>query len=241
MPRFFINGAPGDIYALQGEDFIHLSKSLRMQCGELLTLCNGKGLDFICSVQSIEPQQAILKVLETQPNKAEPDIKVTLFQCLPKGDKLDTVIQKAVELGVFELVPVISSRVISRPDAKALDKKRQRWQKVALEAAKQSGRGIVPQIKECLSLKEMCKQLPSFEQALFCYEKGGAPVKSVLEEEKPHALAVIIGPEGGFAPEEAELIQSSGGTAVTLGTRILRTETAPLAVLSIIMYQTGNI
>ena len=152
---------------------------------------------------------------------------------------MDFIVQKCVELGVSRIVPVMTARCVSRPDEKSLKKKIARWQKIALQAAQQSRRGIIPEVCQCISLKQAAEQSAENDKNIFFYELGGESVKNILTE-KPKTIGMFIGSEGGFEETEAELVLSHGATAATLGKRILRAETAPLAALSVIMYQTGN-
>lgn len=239
MPRFFVSGTVGETYVMAGDDALHISKSLRMCSGEVLTLCNTQGIDFLCEITSVGGGEVRLKKLSEKKTESEPSCKVTLFQGVPKGDKLEGIVQKAVELGANEVVPVMMSRCISRPDTTKADKKRDRWQKIALEAAKQCGRGIIPTVHPITNLSCVPDMLSQFDKAVLCYECGGKGIRETISPDDK-SVAVIIGPEGGIAPEEYETLTNAGATAITLGKRILRTETAPLAALSLIMYQTGN-
>ena len=180
-----------------------------------------------------------MKILSKRPCENEPDVFVTLFQALPKGDKMDYIVQKCVELGVSRIVPVLSARCVSRPDQKSLKKKRERWQKIALQAAMQSRRGIIPEVADCVSFPQAVALAEENEKNVFFYELGGDSVKEILKE-KPKTAGMFIGSEGGFEAEEASLALAHGAQAATLGKRILRAETAPLAALSVIMYQTDN-
>ena len=178
-------------------------------------------------------------VISKKPCENEPDVFVTLYQALPKSDKMDFIVQKCVELGVSRIVPMLSARCVSRPDAKSLAKKRERWQKIALQAAMQSRRGIIPEVCPCVSFQNAAELTKENEQTIIFYEMGGAPVREIIGN-KPKTIGMFIGSEGGFEQSEVDLIVKSGGSAATLGKRILRAETAPLAALSVIMYQTGN-
>ena len=215
MPRFFVDQRPEGQVFLGGEDGRHIAKSLRMRPGEALTLCDGRGTDYACRVVSCDGEGALVQVEESRPSFSEPGTKVTVCQCLAKGDKLETVTQKAVELGAWEIWPVESARCVVRLEGKSGEKKAARLQKIAREAAMQSGRGVIPQVRQPASLKQALQTA------------GGR-------------LFVFVGPEGGFAPEEAELARSLGGKVLTLGPRILRTETAPLAALACVFYQKGD-
>ena len=180
-----------------------------------------------------------LRVEGKSPSLGEPGAKVTVCQCLPKGDKLETVVQKAVELGAYEIWPLYSSRCVSRPDPKSMEKKTARLQKIAQEAAQQSGRGAVPRVLPAANLKEALEAAAGQGTALFFYEAGQGSLKQALRAAGDR-LFLFVGPEGGFAPEEAELARSLGAEVLTLGRRILRTETAPLAALSAIFYEKGD-
>lgn len=238
MPHFFVDEEiQSKEYSLYGEDGRHISKSLRMNKGESLTLCSPSGTVHSCVVQEIDGDMVMVNVLSSEISQAEPDVKVTLYQALPKGDKMELIIQKAVEIGVHKIVPMISSRCVSRPDKKSLDKKIVRWQKIAKQAAMQSGRGIVPQIGECVSFNEAVKNAKG-EKVIF-YELGGESVKTILRD-KPSEISMFIGSEGGFSSEEVNLVTENKGRKATLGKRILRAETAPLVGLTLIMYETNN-
>ena len=239
MPRFFVEEIPeGEVY-LGGEDGRHVAKSLRMRPGETLTLCDGQGWDYPCTLVSTDGEGALVRVEDRQPSRGEPRTKVTVCQCLAKGDKLDTVTQKSVELGAWEIWPVESSRCVVRLDVKSAGKKTARLQKIAREAAMQSGRGTIPRVLEPAPLKQALETAAKKGEILFFYERGEESLKAALTN-CGERLFVFVGPEGGFSPEEAELARSLGGKLLTLGSRILRTETAPLAALSCIFYQTGD-
>lgn len=239
MPRFFVDEKPEGQYFIGGEDGRHIARSLRMRPGEALTLCDGQGTDYACQVISCDGEGALVQVQGSSPSVSEPGTKVTVCQCLAKGDKMDTVTQKAVELGAWEIWPVESARCVVRLDEKSAGKKTARLQKIAREAAMQSGRVVIPQVRQPASLKTALETAAKEGEILFFYERGEESLKAALET-SGERLFVFVGPEGGFAPEEAELAQSLGGKVLTLGPRILRTETAPLAALACIFYQKGD-
>lgn len=239
MARFFVAGAPSGHYFLGGGEGLHGAKALRLRPGEEVTLCDGAGTDFPSVVEKVEKDGLWLQVGAGQENRAEPSVQVTVCQCLPKGDKLDTVVQKAVELGAWGLWQVESARCVARPDRKQAEKKTARLQRIALEAAKQSGRGMVPLVREPVPFGQALREAAAEGDVLFFYEKGGCSLKEALGEAGDR-LFVFVGPEGGFAPEEAALAESMGIKHLTLGRRILRTETAPLAALAAILYQRGE-
>lgn len=239
MPRFFIDKEPTENFFVGGENGFHLVKSLRIRVGEEITLCAETGKDFICTVTECCSDGAMVHVDDTVVSKGEPSVDVTVCQCWPKGDKLETVVQKVTELGAKSIWPLESARCVSRPDGKAAEKKTARLQKIALEAAKQSGRGAIPKILQPTTLKAALETAARQGDILFCYEGGTESLKTAIRS-AGDKLFVFIGPEGGFAQEEAELAESLGARLLTLGPRILRTETAPLAALSAIFYERGD-
>ncbi len=240
MPRFFAQkrAFTGTAVTLEKPDSIHIGRSLRMRIGDEITVCC-EGEEFICHIRTISDESVVCDIISSEMSRNEPDVKVTLFQALPKGDKLDTIVQKAVELGVTNICPVLTSRCVARASQKDFEKKRARLQRIALEAAKQSGRGIVPQVSELLTVAQAAQQLAENDFPLICYECGGANLGSVGLKNNS-SIGIFIGSEGGFEKSEVELCTSSGAVAIGLGPRILRCETAPLAALSIVMNLTGN-
>ena len=228
---------------ITGQDATHITRSLRMKEGDSLTVCGGQGLDFHCVIASMTDSEVLLRVEETVPTDSEPSVRLTLYQGLPKGDKLELIIEKTVELGVTAIVPVLMQRSVSRPDAKSAAKKQERWQKIALSAAKQCGRGVIPTVEPMITFRQMLPRLREHQAVLFFYECGGLPLPEALGGIVQKGLtdvAVVIGPEGGFDLAEAQALQESGALTATLGKRILRTETAPIAAAAAIMYATGN-
>ena len=239
MPHFFVDEEiESSEYSLFGEDGRHIAKSLRMKQGENLTLCSPSGTVHNCVVEKVEGDFVGVRILSSEQSEAEPSVKVTLYQALPKGDKMEFIIQKAVEIGVTEIVPVISSRCVSRPDQKSLSKKILRWQKIAKQAAMQSGRGIVPKVKDAVPFEKGVENAKG-EKVIF-YELGGESVKDILSD-KQKEISIFIGSEGGFSGDEVDLVLKNGGRKATLSKRILRAETAPLVALTVIMYETNNL
>ena len=238
MPRFFLEPPVMEPIVLQGENARHIALSLRMKAGDALTVCDGQGTDFECTIASITPQQVELAMVHKIPTQSEPTVRVTLYQGVPKSDKFDTVVQKAVELGVSAVVPVMMSRCVSRPDAKSMEKKCIRWQKIAAEAAKQSGRGIVPQVMPCITFAEALRTAGG--QKILFYECGGTPLTELVSPDAEE-ISLFIGPEGGISGQELEAAVEAGAQTATLGPRILRTETAPLAALTAVMLLTDNL
>lgn len=239
MPRFFIDGEPcGQLY-IGGEDGRHIVRSLRMREGEELTLCNGEGMDFFCTLLRSEGEGAWVLVNRAEKSKSEPRTQVTVCQCLPKGDKLEQVVQKAVELGAAAIWPIESSRCVAKLQEKKEEKKILRLQKIAREAAQQSGRGIIPKILSPSSFEQALREAAAQGEILFFYEQGMGSLRETLRI-CGDRLFVFVGPEGGFSAEEAQMAVAVGGYGLTLGPRILRTETAPLAALSAIFYEKGD-
>ncbi len=239
MPRFFVPDLSGDVLTLSGEDGRHAAKSLRCRVGEELELCDGRGAECLCAVAAVEGDTLTLRVVERRPSRGELPCRVSLYQALPKGDKLELIVQKAVELGAAEIVPVLTQRCVSRPDSRAVEKKRERLQKIALEAAKQSGRGVVPQVAPLLDFPAALAEMARAACPLFFYEGGGEPLGKALSA-RPGSIALMVGPEGGFDPAEAQAARNAGLRVCTLGPRILRCETAPLYALSAIGYVYEN-
>ncbi len=244
MKKLFVEIVDGDALVLDEEQSRHLAKSLRMNVGDMITVCDGKGIDYGCRIAGISKESVSLEVCYQQASDSEPSVKVSLYQGVPKGDKAEDIIQKCVELGVFEITPTLTKRSISRPDEKQAAKKNARYNKIALEAAQQSGRGIVPRVNKMITLKEAAASCGADLKILF-YEGGGEPIKKILadfsKDKTPESIAIFIGPEGGFDPEETALLQDCGAASATLGKRILRTQTAPVAALTAIMLLTGNL
>ena len=242
MDWFFTDspGEPGDKILITGEDAVHITKSLRMSVGEVITLCDKNGSEKLCSIERINSEGVLVKVTTKEQCDHEPDIELTLFFALTKGDKPETVIQKCIELGVTEIVPVLTDRCVSRPDAKSAQKKLQRYRKIALQAAMQSRRGIIPEVRPLTELKTAAAELSGYDKAIVFYEGGGKPLRELISD-SDKKLAVFIGPEGGFEEREIDLLVSSGAVRATLGRRILRAETAPIAAAAAIMFHTGNL
>ena len=239
MPRFFVSPASvrENEIEITGIDVNHIKNVLRMQPGENLEVCDGEGKDYACVIKSLERDSVLLDIEDSYPSSTELKNRIYLFQGLPKSDKMELIIQKAVELGVYEIIPTVTSRCIVKIDAKKEEKKIARWQQIAEAAAKQSGRGIIPKIKAPMSFKEALEYAKDADTVLVPYEKaeGIASTRAILSEAKKGSVAVFIGPEGGFEEKEISLAEESGANAVTLGKRILRTETAGLCILSVLM------
>lgn len=256
MPRFFISdpdkAISGNKITIRNEDAIHISRSLRMKPGEALTVSDFFGKEYHCIISDFAADSVELDIISEGICESEPNVKVKIFQALPKGDKMDTVIQKCTELGACEFIPVMTSRCISRPDEKSASKKCERWQRIAAEAAKQCGRGIIPKVSPLAEYQEAVRLMSECDLAVMCYEcEDGLSLKAYVEraisqgkipkdKDKSVTFAVFIGPEGGISPSEASVMSDCGISLVGLGKRILRTETAPLFAVSAIMLLTDN-
>lgn len=238
MPRFFLEEVTSDIIRITGEDANHIGRSLRMRIGDDLTVCS-QGRDYFCRITDIKPQEVVLETVSTALCAAEPTVNVTLYQAVPKSDKLSTIIQKSVELGAVRIVPVLTRRCVARPDKKDFDKKLARLQKISESAAKQSGRGIIPEVMPLMTFDEALENMKKADTAMLFYEEGGVRFGEVPLE-NARDIAVFIGSEGGLDPLEAQKAKEAGIYNVWLGNRILRCETAPAAVISILMHLTGN-
>lgn len=242
MPRFFVTRSQvqNDEIVIQGNDVNHIKNVLRMSPGDELSLSDGEGMDYFCKIKSIEREEVRLSIENSWISYVELPVKLYLFQGLPKGDKMELIIQKAVELGAFEIIPVRTKRAIVKLDDKKEAKKIARWQQIAESGAKQSGRGLIPEIKSVMGFSEALAYAKSLDAALIPYEKaeGIQKTREIVHGLKgKKSVGVFIGPEGGFDEKEVEEALKMGVVPVTLGRRILRTETAGLTMLSILMFE----
>ena len=245
MHRFFIEEPYNDIMQITGGDARHISKVLRMQLGDKLQVVSDDGITALAEVEAIDAEAVTVKCLEKLAELHEPRVKITLAQGLAKGEKMEFIIQKAVELGATSIVPVAMEHSVVRLDSVKAPKKVERWQKIAEAAAKQSKRDIIPEVHPVQTVKEMlanhncstmiiayeCEDRMSLKEALQTAEQKGGITD----------LLLIIGPEGGISPAELELARNAGAVAVSLGKRILRAETAGLVAMSAIFYETGDL
>lgn len=242
MPRFFMAGTNilGGMAIMKGRNAEHVHV-LRMRPGEDMIICDGQGTDYKCRLVKADKEQVEAEVIEVVRCPAEPSVKVTVLCGLPKGDKTDYIIQKCVEAGAYEILFFSSSRCIAKLGNE--EKKLERWQRIAEEAAKQSGRGIIPQVGWAGELADAFDVAVKKDVGLFMYETGEREAMGdVLEANKSVSTAAIVtGPEGGFAPFEAELAKIVGLHLCSMGERILRCETAPVVALTAAMYATGNL
>lgn len=223
---------------ITGQSAHHLARVLRVRVGDTLPLADGQGQLYSAQVTSLSPACVELAPGPGRP-APEPAAKITLFAACPKQDKLEWIIQKAVELGAAGVVPFYSRYCVAAP--KNEEAKRARRARIAREAAEQAGRGIIPPVEVPLSFAEVCARLAGFDAALLCYEGGGAPLRQLAPPLAGRRVALITGAEGGFAPEEAAALTAAGAAAVGLGPRILRCETAPLAALAALLTLTGDL
>ncbi len=248
MPRFFV---PADAVVcdtdgvvrtitVRGDDAAHITKVLRMKPGEPVIVCDTDGHDYETVVASTG-SEVLLDVTGVKPCENEPPYRAVVYQSLVRGDRFDTVLQKATELGAYAIVPVLTSRCTVKLDIGSADcrKKLERWQRIVYEAAKQCGRGIIPEVREPMKYRNAVEDAAHADLALFCYEgEGTSPLPMCLDSvEKPADISIMIGPEGGYAAEEAEYAARTGMLMTGLGKRILRTETAPSFVLSCVSYK----
>lgn len=239
MPRFFVNEIDENNIILTGGDAHHVGFSLRMKPGEALTVCCC-GVDYNCTIRSITGDSVLLDLSDKHRCAAEPDVEVTLFQAVPKLDKLEYIIQKSVELGASRIVPVLTRRCISRPAEKDFAKKLPRLEKIAAEAAKQSGRGIIPEVASMVSYRQALEMMKSLDRTVLLYEEEGGCSFGAVDFDGVKSVGLLIGSEGGFDKEEAQAAVEAGAVQVWLGKRILRCETAPITALSILMFLTNN-
>ena len=244
MARFFVAASNifGGIAYLNGEDLDHV-KALRIRDGETFTVCDGEGTDYSCVLSKVDRDNVEVQILEKMPSKGEPSTHCAVYIAYAKGDKIEHVVQKAVELGASEIVLFPSKRCVSRPEGAALIKKTARYAKIAEEAAKQSGRGKIPKVITAPTYKAAIEAAAKADVPLFCYEdERELSLKTCIESaEEIKTVSIVTGPEGGFDKEEALLAVEMGMKCVTMGPRILRCETAPLCALSAVMYATGNL
>lgn len=250
MPKFFVNQEQVNEEKIKiiGNDVNHIKNVLREKVGNKLTICNTDNRkDYLCEILKIEEDYIECKIKEKLANDVESNVRVTIMQGLPKADKMELIIQKSVELGGYDITPIEMKRCVVKLNEKDKQKKIQRWQKISEVAAKQCGRNIIPNINSVINIKNVCNSIEEYDIVLVAYEnEKEVTIKQELKKIKEKynkeeiKIAVIIGPEGGIAPEEVKILQANGAIPITLGKRILRTETVALNVLSVIMYELEN-
>lgn len=246
MPKFFVtnHNINNNEIKIMGKDVNHIKNVLRKKKGDKLIICNtDTSMDYLCEIAKLEEAEIKCHITEEIETNSESNIQVTIFQGIPKADKMELIIQKAVELGVYDITPVEMKRCVVKLTDKDKTKKLQRWQKIAEVAAKQSGRNIIPKINDVISIKNICNLCAEYDIVIVAYEnEKESKLKYELEKLKEQQtknlkIAILIGPEGGIDKTEIDLLKKENARIVTLGNRILRTETVALNVLSIIMYE----
>ena len=245
MPRFFIAGTNimGGMAIMKGRDAEHVHV-LRLRPGDDVILCDTEGSDYKCRIVKSTKEEVEAEIIEVTPCKSEPSVHVSVMCGLPKGsDKTDYIIQKSVEAGAYEICFFNCDRCVAKLDEGGRDKKLERWNRISEEAAKQSGRGIIPKVRWIGDFTDCLNEVHQKDLALFMYETGERESLSTVMDScgKPFSISVVTGPEGGFAQFEADLARITGCRICSMGERILRCETAPVVALSAVMYATGNL
>ena len=243
MYRFYVSAdqlAEKEVF-ISGGDVNHIKNVLRLEVGDWIVACDGNGTDYVSRIQSICSDEVVASIEKVQPTGTELPVRITLFQGMPKKDKLELIIQKAVELGACEIVPVMTKRtVVKLSEEKKINKRFERWQSIAYAAAKQCDRGIIPTVHKPVSYEEALAMADQLDYNVIPYElqTGMEEARKIVDQAcKQRSLGIFIGPEGGFEPEEVERAMTRNIHPMTLGKRILRTETAGMALLSILMFQ----
>lgn len=249
MPKFFVtsNEINNDKIQVKGEDVNHIKNVLRAKIEDKIDICNTDEMkDYKCEIEEITNEYINCKIISEKQNDSESNIEITIFQGLPKADKMELIIQKSVELGVNKIVPVDMKRCVVKLKDKDQIKKVERWQKISEVASKQCGRGIIPEIGQVVKIKEIIDRIGEYDIILVAYEKEENNYLKFeidklkkLEKDKKK-IAIAIGPEGGLEEEEVKMLQENGAKVITLGKRILRTETVALNMISILMYELEN-
>ena len=243
MPRFFVTSSQieGEVVTILGEDAHHISRALRAAAGDSVVVCDMSRTEYDCVLTDFLPDRVLARVVSVHPSDTEPPVQITLYQALPKGDKLDTVIQKAVECGASRIVPFESERCVVRMKADSEERKTERRRRIAIEAAKQCGRGCLPDVLPTVSFDDMLEMAAGADAVLFCYEGDGTkPIGVLLDEiglDGCREIALVVGSEGGFSQKEAATAAAHGFLMTGLGKRILRAETAPTFALACIAYR----
>ncbi|MBF8982009.1 16S rRNA (uracil(1498)-N(3))-methyltransferase [Lutibacter sp. B2] len=247
MHRFFVhkgNISEEEIIIDHVEDVKHIVKVLRLSKDDIIEVCDGENQEYIAKLSIVDKTQVKATILEKKESQTEAQICVTLFQGIPKSTKMDLIIQKCTELGINKITPVVTERtIVQLKDKKAEEKKIDRWQKIADTAAKQCKRGVIPKIDMPLHYRELLECISQYDLVIVAYEEEqDLGIKSILQaSKKSKKIAIVVGPEGGFEKEEVEGLKEVGAKSVTLGPRILRTETAGFVALGIVMYEIGDL
>lgn len=241
MNRFFVKQENifKDGITIEGEDVQHISRVLRLKQEDKVTVCDQHGTDYLVSIEYITKNSIRTAIIDKEPSKGEPSMEVVLYQGIPKSTKMDLIIQKCTEMGITRVVPVVTARTVVKLESEKDEaKKVARWTKIAEEAAKQSKRGIIPQIDMPMNLEQALKDSQALDLVLIPYEwEEKMSVRAALQGRKPKSVGFFVGPEGGFDTFEIEKAKQSNLVPVTLGNRIMRTETAGFAMLTCIMYE----
>ena len=241
MQHFFVtpDQVKDGLIFIEGSDVNHMKNVLRMRQGEEVTISDGNNCQYLCRIREYESDEAILEIIEETGADTELPSRIYLFQGLPKQDKMELIVQKCVELGVYSIVPVATKRCVVKLDDKKAKKKIERWQQIAESAAKQAGRGVIPEVADVMNFKEALNYAKGLDVVLIPYElaEGMEETKQIIAGIRPgQSVGIFIGPEGGFEKEEVETALEAGAKSITLGKRILRTETAGLTTLSVLMF-----
>lgn len=246
MPKFFVttNQIEGNTIIIQNEDVNHIKNVLRAKIDDTIDICDcNTSKNYICKIEQIEEKNIYCHIIEEIESNVEPEIQVSVLQGLPKADKMELVIQKSVELGVYDITPIEMKRCVVKLNEKDKIKKIQRWQKIAEGAAKQSGRDRIPVVHPIVNVKTLCESIKEYDLVLVAYENEKVNTlkqelkKIKRDKDKTMKIAIVIGPEGGIDSEEIAKLEENQAKIITLGNRILRTETVALNMLSIIMYE----
>ena len=247
MPRFFVcaDQIENGLIKIVGDDAFHISRSLRMAAGEHITVCDEDGMEYDCALESFLPDSVLARIESKMRSDTEPPFKAHVYQGLPKGDKLETVIQKAVECGVCSVTPFESDFCVAKAKPEAEEKRTERRCRIAAEAAKQCGRSVLPRVNPTLTYQKMIEEAGKADVVIFCYEgKETLPIshaisdaKRILEEKGSVDVSIVVGSEGGFSDKEAEIAREAGFSLCGLGKRILRTETAATFALGCLVYE----
>ncbi len=240
--RFFVNNdaIKGDMVEITAKDFNHISHALRLQPGDIIIVNNGDGLDYTVSLNKFSKSAIIGEIIKKEINKNEAEVNITLAQAIPKNRNMELVIQKCTEIGVKDIIPLQTERTIVQLSGKKKDKRLKRWQRIAREAAKQSERGIIPEVRDIHSIAKIKSIKDDYDLVLVCWTgEKESNLKKIISElaVKPENILITVGPEGGFTSQEVAQI---AGKTITMGPRILRTETAGLVALTMVMYELGE-
>lgn len=247
MHRFFINrgSLDGEVVRITGSDYNHISRSLRLNTGEEIIVSTGDGWEYLVRISAFGSGAMEGRIVEKKENHSEPPVSITLAQAIPKKNKLDLIIEKSTELGIKRIIPLITGRTIVRVREEREGKKLVRWQRMAEEAAKQSQRGMIPIISDIAKLEDLAASTGEFDLTLLAWvgekQNNLRKVRTNADLAKVSNILMIIGPEGGFSQNEVEFVRNLGGIPISLGPRVLRTETAALTLLALLLYEFGDL